>query len=120
MRKLDSIVKQTAADRKSDEKVNKIMRQEVTAVAAEVKSIKKKTGKLVTALDSAQGNIKRSSERLDDLNKKLIVDGSSSGAAGSASGGAAQTGAAAGSSPLEFFSGEPKKAPWVKSMVVRA
>jgi len=120
MRKLESIVKQTAADRKSDEKVNKVTRQEVTAVAAEVKAIKKKTGKLVTALDSAQGTIKRTSEGLDALNKKLTVDASSSGAATSAVGGAGQTAVVAGSSPLDFFSGEPRQAPWVKSMVVSA
>jgi len=67
--KLGDMVKRAVEDRKNDEKVNKVMRQEVTAMADEVKSIKKKTSKLVAGLDEANSDIKRTSEGLEALNK---------------------------------------------------
>lgn len=120
MKKLCDIVKKTAEDRKNDEKVNKVMRQEVTAIADEVKSIKKKTGKLVAGLDTAKGDVKRTSEGLEELNKILTLNGPGNGTAGTGLGAAAQTAATVGGTQLSFFSGPPQKATWVKPMVVRA
>jgi len=120
LKKLCDIVKKTAEDRKSDDKLNKVMRQEVTAIADEVKSIKKRTGKLVAGLDEAKGDVKRTSEGLEALNKTLTLTGTASGAAGAGSSGAAQAANTVGNTQMDFFSGEPKKAPWVKAMVVRS
>jgi len=119
MKKLDAMIKQSIVDRKSDEKVNKVTRQEVTAMAAEMKTVKKRTGKLAKSVDTAQGDIKRTSEGLDALNKTLIVAGPSTGAAGPGLATAVQASAANGIMQPGFFSGQPQKAAWVKSMVVR-
>jgi len=116
MKKLDAIVKQSIEDRKSDEKVNKVTRQEVTAMAAEMKMVKKRTGKLAKSLDTAQGDIKRASEGLEALNKTLTVAGA--GTTGPGLVGVAQAAAANGDTQPDFFSGQPQKATWVKSMVV--
>jgi len=67
--KLGDMGKRAVEDRKNDEKVNKVMQQEVTAMADEVKSIKKKTSKLVAGLDEANSDIKRTSEGLEALHK---------------------------------------------------
>jgi len=120
IKKLGEMVKTAVDDRKSDEKVNKVMRQEVTAMADEVKSIKRKTGKLVAGLDKAKGDIKRASEGLEALNKTLTVVGPGNGAAGPSLGAAAHVSTAGGNNQLVFFSGPPQKAPWVKQMVVRS
>jgi len=118
MKKLDAIVKQSLEDRKSDEKVNKVTRQEVTAMAAELKMVKKRTGKLAKSMDTAQGDLKRSSEGLDALNKHFTVSGAGNGASGTELAGPALATAAVGNTQPGFFSGEPQMAPWVKSMVV--
>jgi len=118
MKKLEAIVKQSLEDRKSDEKVNKVTRQEVTAMAAELKTVKKRTGKLAKSMDTAQGDLKRSSEGLEALNKHLTVSGAGNGASGTGLAGPPLATAALGNTQPDFFSGEPQKASWVKSMVV--
>jgi len=120
IKRLGEMVKKAVDDRKSDKKVNKVMRQEVTAMADEVKSIKKKTGKIVAGLDKAKGDVKRASESLEALNKTLTVVEPGNGAAGPSLGASVHASAAGGNNQLVFFSCPPQKAPWVKQMVERA
>jgi len=84
-------------------------------MAAEMKIVKKRTGKLFKSVDTVQGDMKRSSQGLDALNKTLTVVGA--GAERAVGVGAVQVAGANGNPLPDFFPGQRQRAIWVKSMV---
>jgi len=71
-------------------------------MAAELKMVKERTGKLAKSMYTAQGDLKRSSKGLDALKKHLRVTGAGNGASGTGLASSALAAAALGNTQPGF------------------